>query len=218
LKARRSCEFTDGRSFRTYAPSDPTLVQRLYNEGVTITARPGQEVPPWAAPLLLWSLPFLVIIGILLMLPRRIVRAPREQQLLEHEDSDLPAVPERPAAYVGVLQPDGVPPGFVLSLDPDRGRLVVRMVGAEEQPGKSYELWMVSDRLSGPQPLGIIGKDGLAFQPQPGDYEATILNSATYSVSLEPEGGSPSGVPTGPMVYSGKLIQVTPVGFRDQTP
>ena len=32
--------FTDNRTFQTYAPSDPTLIQRLYNKGVTITARP----------------------------------------------------------------------------------------------------------------------------------------------------------------------------------
>src|ERR1044071_7867854 len=32
--------FTDGRTFQTYAPSDPTLVQRLYGKGVAITARP----------------------------------------------------------------------------------------------------------------------------------------------------------------------------------
>ena len=37
-------------------------------------------------------------------------------------------------------------------------------------------------------------------------------------ISLEPEGGSRTGTPTGPMLYSGRLIQVTPIGFRDQTP
>ena len=36
--------YTDNRSFNTYAPSDPTLVQRLYNKGVQITARaPGED-------------------------------------------------------------------------------------------------------------------------------------------------------------------------------
>jgi len=30
----------DNRTFQTYAPSDPTLIQRLYNKGVAITARP----------------------------------------------------------------------------------------------------------------------------------------------------------------------------------
>src|SRR5215212_6401788 len=32
--------FTDGRSFATYAPNDPSLIQRLYGNGVAITARP----------------------------------------------------------------------------------------------------------------------------------------------------------------------------------
>src|SRR5215471_5263618 len=34
--------FTDGRSFQTYAPNDPSLIQRLYGKGVSITARPQQ--------------------------------------------------------------------------------------------------------------------------------------------------------------------------------
>src|SRR5258707_8720549 len=33
--------FTDGRgNFQTYAPNDPSLIQRLYGKGVQITARP----------------------------------------------------------------------------------------------------------------------------------------------------------------------------------
>src|SRR4030088_498431 len=39
--------YTDNRSFNTYAPSDPTLVQRLYNKGVQITARPPGDNVPW---------------------------------------------------------------------------------------------------------------------------------------------------------------------------
>src|SRR5215475_6266469 len=36
--------FNDGRgSFQTYAPNDPTLIQRLYGKGVTISARPLQD-------------------------------------------------------------------------------------------------------------------------------------------------------------------------------
>ena len=44
--------FTDGRSFQTYSPSDPSLVQRLYNKGVSITARPQTENVPWFVSLL----------------------------------------------------------------------------------------------------------------------------------------------------------------------
>src|SRR5690348_15137716 len=39
--------FTDGRGFNTYAPQDPGLVQKLYNKGVQITARPPQDNVPW---------------------------------------------------------------------------------------------------------------------------------------------------------------------------
>src|SRR5262245_24674604 len=44
--------YTDGRSFQTYAPSDPSLIQRLYNKGVQITARPQSENVPWFALLI----------------------------------------------------------------------------------------------------------------------------------------------------------------------
>lgn len=53
--------FTDGRSFQTYSPSDPSLIQRLYNKGVSITAR----------PLLISLLPFVALIGVCIFLWRQ---------------------------------------------------------------------------------------------------------------------------------------------------
>jgi len=41
-------------------------------------------------------------------------------------------------------------------------------------------------------------------------YGAGVVRNATYAVSLEPAGGSPTGLPTGPVVYAGKLIEATP--------
>src|SRR6516165_7575137 len=38
--------FTDSRSFQTYAPNDPSLIQRLYGKGVQITARPRRTTFP----------------------------------------------------------------------------------------------------------------------------------------------------------------------------
>src|SRR5438093_5343571 len=63
--------YTDNRSFNTYAPSDPTLVQRLYNKGVQITARaPGDNVP-WFVSLLVSWLPFIALIGVWIFLSRQ---------------------------------------------------------------------------------------------------------------------------------------------------
>src|SRR6188472_4278994 len=38
--------FTDNRSFVTYAPNDPTLIKRLYDKNVSITARPQSDNVP----------------------------------------------------------------------------------------------------------------------------------------------------------------------------
>src|SRR5271154_4423 len=63
--------YTDGRTFQTYAPGDPTLVQRLYNKGVSITARPQTENVPWFVSLLISWLPFVALIGVWIFLSRQ---------------------------------------------------------------------------------------------------------------------------------------------------
>ncbi len=63
--------FTDGRTFQTYAPSDPSLVQRLYNKGVSITARPQTDNVPWFVSLLISWLPFVALIGVWIFLSRQ---------------------------------------------------------------------------------------------------------------------------------------------------
>jgi anti-sigma-K factor RskA len=123
----------------------------------------------------------------------------------------------KPAQFVAVLEKDGAQPAFLLTFDLERRTLIVRNVSAPPQPGKSYQLWLISNKFSSPRSLGVIGTEEYS-RPQLATYDPVILNSATYAVSLEPEGGSRTGTPSGPMLYSGKLIQVTPIGFRDQTP
>src|SRR5262245_55320770 len=54
--------FTDGRTFQTYAPSEPTLVQRLYAKGVSISARAPVNDLPWFMTLIIAWLPFIVML------------------------------------------------------------------------------------------------------------------------------------------------------------
>ena len=65
---------------------------------------------------------------------------------------------------------------------------------------------------------GVIGNEEFTQRPQLANYDAVTINRATYAVSLEPEGGSPTGAPTGPVLYSGKLLQVTPPTFAAPSP
>jgi cell division protease FtsH len=62
---------TDGKPFQTYAPNDPTLVQRLYGKGVSISARPQGDNLPWYVSLLVSWLPFIALIGVWVFLSRQ---------------------------------------------------------------------------------------------------------------------------------------------------
>jgi len=142
----------------------------------------------------------------------------RPKPIIQVVEKPVEVPSPRPAQYVAVLQKDAVSPAFLLTFDLDRHSLAVRRVGAEKQTGKSYELWLISDKFSGPKSLGVIGADEYTIRPEPAAYDQLTINTATYAITLEPEGGSPSGAPTGPPLYTGKLIQATPRGFDLQTP
>lgn len=62
---------SDGKHFSTYAPNDPTLVQRLYGKGVSISARPPGDNLPWYVSLLVSWLPFIALIGVWIFLSRQ---------------------------------------------------------------------------------------------------------------------------------------------------
>jgi cell division protease FtsH len=63
--------FTNGSSFQTYAPNDPTLVSRLDNGKVSITAKPPGDNVPWFVSLLVSLLPLLALIGLWIFLSRQ---------------------------------------------------------------------------------------------------------------------------------------------------
>ena len=56
----------------------------------------------------------------------------------------------------------------------------------------------------------MIGGNDFTTRPALAAYDTDTVNKATYAVTLEPEGGSPTGVATGPVVFTGKLIEAVP--------
>jgi anti-sigma-K factor RskA len=111
---------------------------------------------------------------------------------------------------IAVLQKDAQSPAFLVSVDLDKRLMTIRPVSAEPQRGKSYELWLVNEELKTPRSLGIVGdKPFTVVQPQLAGYSPKVIEQATLAVSLEPEGGSPTGAPTGPVLWAGKLMQAT---------
>jgi anti-sigma-K factor RskA len=139
------------------------------------------------------------------LLPDGIRPKPRTQ-VVEIKTPSPPAA----AQYVALLQKDAGSPAFILTVDAATKNFTVRKVGAQPEPGKSYELWIVSDKLQRPRSLGVIGGNDFTARPVLSSYDADLVNKATYAVSLEPEGGSPTAAPTGPIVFTGKLIETVP--------
>jgi anti-sigma-K factor RskA len=114
--------------------------------------------------------------------------------------------PQAPSSYVAVFQKDDVSPAFLLSVDLQTRTLSIRMVAAERQPGKSYQLWIATEQSGGvPQSLGLIEDRSDITRTVLTSYDPSVVQTATFGVSLEPAGGSPTGRPTGPALHA-KLI------------
>jgi anti-sigma-K factor RskA len=140
-------------------------------------------------------------------LPGVLRPAPRIQTV----EVKIPAAPLAASSqYVALLQGQGGGPAFILTIDGATRNFTVRKVGATPEPGKSFELWLISDKLPRPRSLGVIGASDFTARPVLAGYDADVVNGATYAVTVEPQGGSPSGQPTSAPVFSGKLIETVP--------
>ncbi len=63
--------YNDARSFTTYAPNDPSLIQTLYKKNVSITARPPSDGNSWLVTLLVNGLPLIAFLGVWIFLSRQ---------------------------------------------------------------------------------------------------------------------------------------------------
>ena len=118
--------------------------------------------------------------------------------------------PKPSGQYVAVLQKDGGGPAFILTVDAATRNFTVRKVGASAEPGSSFELWLISDKLPKPRSLGVIGNNDFTSRPVLAAYDADIVKSATYAVTVEQAGGSPDGNPHSAPIFAGKLIETVP--------
>jgi anti-sigma-K factor RskA len=141
------------------------------------------------------------------LLPDAVRPKPRTQ-IVEVKTPAAPA--SQSAQYVAVLQKDGGSPAFILTVDAATKNFTVRKVGASPEPGKSFELWLISDKLPQPRSLGVIGSGDFTARPVLTSYDTDLINNATYAVTVEQAGGSPDGKPHSAPVFTGKLIEAVP--------
>jgi anti-sigma-K factor RskA len=143
------------------------------------------------------------------LLPERLRPQPKTEYV------QVPA--PQTAQFVAVLQRDGGAPAFILTIDTESKEFTVRRAGPDAPAGRSYELWMVSDRFNQPRSLGVIGATDFTTKPV-STFDRDTIHSAIYAVTVEPEGGSPTGQPTSAPIYAGKLIETVPAASTPAPP
>lgn len=122
----------------------------------------------------------------------------------------LASPPPAQAPIVVVLNaapPAGAPEGsvtpasFVASISADGRAVVTRpIVNVSVEPNRALELWVVPAR-GAPRSLGLISAAGATVVRR----DKVLDGTAALAVSLEPPGGSPTGAPTGPILFVGRL-------------
>lgn len=153
----------------------------------------------------------LVTLSLQIFLPDALPGVLRPAPRIQTVEVKAPAAPlSSPAQYVALLQGQSGGPAFILTIDGATKNFTVRKVGATPEPGKSFELWLISDRLPRPRSLGVIGSGDFTARPVLAGFDADVVNGATYAVTVEQSGGSPNGQPTSAPVFSGKLIETVP--------
>lgn len=177
----------------TPVPPSPALWARIQQQLWPATAAPKR--PPWWQQLAAWrAATGLASAGVLAL------------AVLLANPSPVPA------PLVVVLQGTGAggdtasAGGIVASVSGDGLSLVTRpLLRVAVQPDRVLELWSVPPQ-GAPRSLGLIKADGVTVLDRR-RLPPALLQGGTeaLAVSVEPPGGSPTGAPTGPVVFAGKL-------------
>ena len=102
---------------------------------------------------------------------------------------------------VAALRGETGPAAVVAAYDHDAGSLVITPATMAVPGAKSAELWLIP-KGGAPQPLGLLDPTKPTRIAVPAGVGAA---GAALAVAIEPTGGSPTGLPTGPVIASGSL-------------
>ena len=107
--------------------------------------------------------------------------------------------------YVAVLADNQSAASILVTFDANSQKLTLQRVGSYQEAGdRSLQLWALPP-TGGPRSLGVLSQEKLLLLTA---GESDIRAVPTLAISLEPKGGVPSaGGPTGPVLFSGALIQ-----------
>jgi anti-sigma-K factor RskA len=121
-------------------------------------------------------------------------------------------LPRHEEMMVVVMSDDKTTPALTVSWpvrDRDPKRLRVRvMTHAEMSPNTAWELWMLPRDGGRPVSLGLINTSATQTVTVPPSMGEVVDAAWGLAVSVEPKSGSPTGLPTGPVLYKGPCTKL----------
>ena len=114
--------------------------------------------------------------------------------------------PERPfESVVVVLAGPDAKPALIATAERGSRFLTVKTVADLAVPrDRALELWMLPDGRP-PQSMGLVPASGIDRVALRAPAGVALQNIPALAVSLEPPGGSTTGAPTGPVLYTGRV-------------
>ena len=124
----------------------------------------------------------------------------------------LVSVPSTSRMMVVVMEDRSQEPKITVSWDmreSSRKRMRVRVIGHQSMaPDTAWELWMLREGDQRPVSLGLITTHETQDVVLPPELSAAINAATGLAMSVEPKGGSPTGVPSGPVLYKGSCTRL----------
>jgi anti-sigma-K factor RskA len=117
-----------------------------------------------------------------------------------------------PQMMVVVMSNEKSTPGMTVSWPVQakgEPKLRIRVMGHETMtPDQAWELWMVPGGDQKPVSLGLINTDVEQELRVPRQLMPAMNEAWGLAMSVEPRGGSPTGLPTGPVMYKGQCVKL----------
>jgi anti-sigma-K factor RskA len=122
--------------------------------------------------------------------------------------------PEPPMSTVAVMADERGQPAMVVSWAPMKAmrdphvRVKIVQEHPTMAPTTSWELWMLPGGSAAPVSLGLVSLDTVQVVKLPPALAGKMAGAWGMAMSVEPAGGSPTGAPTGPVIFKGQCVKV----------
>lgn len=119
-----------------------------------------------------------------------------------------PAEPEQATKPVTPLLHDDGTPGWLASVDKAQGKvLMVPVPAPADAAGRAPELWLIPAGGT-PRSLGLVSINRAHTVAVPEALRDVLVNGSMLAITLEPAGGAPQGIPTGPIIAKGDIANL----------